>query len=266
MESGASQRTGQRQRELWGARAGDWAEIQEIQVRPLYVAALDAVGAGSGKRLLDVGCGSGAALAMAAERGAEVAGFDATPELLAIARERLPDADLREGDIEELPWEDDSFDAITGFNSFQFAGDPTRALSEAKRVARPGAPVAMATWGRPEACEAAGYLKTVGSLMPPPPPGAEGPFSLSEPGALEKVAAAAGLDAQGETDVDVDFAYPDLDMALRGLLSSGPVVAAMNHAGEDAVRDAVAGFVADYTDDEGRVRMRNVFRYVVASA
>ena len=104
--------------------------------------ALDAVGAGGGTRLLDAGCGSGLALALAARRGAVVTGLDALAGLLAIARERLPEADLREGDLEELPYADDSFDAVTAFNAVQYASDPTAALREIKRVAVPGAPVA----------------------------------------------------------------------------------------------------------------------------
>ena len=57
--------------------------------------------------------------------------------LLEIARERLPEADLRQGDLEALPYADDSFDAVTAFNSVQYAGDPAAALREIRRVARP---------------------------------------------------------------------------------------------------------------------------------
>jgi SAM-dependent methyltransferase len=237
-----------------------------MHMRSLYEAALGAIGAGAGMRLLDVGCGAGGALALAAQRGAEPAGLDATPELLEIARERVPEADLREGDLEELPWEDGSFHAVTGFNSFQFAGDPVRALSEARRVVRPGGPIVMATWGRPQDCDAAGYLQLVGSLMPPPPPGAEGPFALSEPGALETVVARAGLEAKPAEEVETIWTYPDLQTSVRGLSSSGPAVAAIAHVGEERVREAVAGFVEDYRTEDGGVRLRNVFRYVIASA
>ena len=75
---------------------------------------------------------------LAAERGAVPSGVDISPGLLGIARERLPHADLREGDMESLPFGDAAFDAVTGVNAFQFAGDPRRALREAARVARPG--------------------------------------------------------------------------------------------------------------------------------
>jgi hypothetical protein len=73
---------------------------------------------------------------------------------------------------------------VTGFNAFQYA-DPVGALREARRV---GAVVGIMTWGAPEHCEAVVLLKALGSLMPPPPPGAAGPFALSAPGALEAIA------------------------------------------------------------------------------
>ncbi|MGB5756908.1 MAG: class I SAM-dependent methyltransferase [Acidimicrobiales bacterium] len=91
----------------------------------------DELGTGGATRLLDAGCGSGLALQIAAGRGAEVAGIDASAGMLTIARERNPDADLHEGDLDELPWDDDRFDAVTAFNSvlggeFAPASDPQR--------------------------------------------------------------------------------------------------------------------------------------------
>jgi hypothetical protein len=75
-------------------------------------------------------------------------------------------------------------------------------------VLRPGALVVMATWGQPEQCEAAGYLKLLGGLLPPPPPGAEGPFSLSTPGALESFVERAGLEATKAEEVEAILVLP----------------------------------------------------------
>src|ERR1700730_2432740 len=91
---------------LWGAAAEDWAEIAEPAQIPFYEAAFDALAVGTGTRLLDVGCGSGLALQLAEKRGATVSGLDASDGLLAVARSRVPGADLRQGDIEELPFSD----------------------------------------------------------------------------------------------------------------------------------------------------------------
>ena len=124
---------------LWGARARDWAEVQEGQCAAAYRAVLDHARVGPGARHLDVGCGAGMAAALSASRGAAVAGIDAAAALLAIARERTPHGDFRHGDLEALPFEDDAFDLVTGFNSFQYAADPAQALQCLPPLA-PGTP------------------------------------------------------------------------------------------------------------------------------
>ena len=131
---------------LWGARPRDWA-LSEDQQTPTYEAALDRVGIEPGQRVLDVGCGVGAFLELVAGRGAIPSGIDASETLIGLARERLPGADLRVGDMEALPHADADFDLVTGFNAFFFANDMVAALREAGRVARPGAPGVMQGWG-----------------------------------------------------------------------------------------------------------------------
>jgi SAM-dependent methyltransferase len=257
--------TAARQSALWGARPRDWADVQEGQVRPLYEAVLDATDVGEGTRLLDVGCGAGLATQLARERGAEISGLDATEPLLEVARERVPDGDFRAGEMEELPFDEDSFDVVVGFNSFQFAANTANALRQAARVAKGGAPIAAATWGRPEQCEAAEILKSGAELAPPPPPGAPGPFALSEPGALEGFVEQAGLRPGPSRDVECLWHYRDLDTALRGLTAAGPATAAIAESGEERVREVLAGALEPFRQDGGGYSLRNVFRYLIAT-
>jgi SAM-dependent methyltransferase len=258
--------TAQVQGELWGGAPEDWAELQEPTGAPIYEAAFDAMGIGNGCRLLDVGCGSGYALQLAHKRGAVVSGFDASAALLRVARTRLPEADFRQGDLEALPYEDGSFDAVTAFNSVQYASDPVQGLRAIKRVATPGAPVAVATWGDPERCEAKALIAAVGGLLPPPPPGAGGPFALAPPGALEALVERAGLTAEQAFDVPTPFVYADVATAQRANLAAGPNRAAINHAGLDAVRDAFTKAVEQFVQPDGSVRLDNVFRVLIAHA
>jgi ubiquinone/menaquinone biosynthesis C-methylase UbiE len=134
---------------LWSVNAGDWADLHEHYVQPAYVAALTALGIGAGTRLLDIGCGAGLALRLAADRGADVAGLDAAPGMLDCARRRVPGATLIEGELQTLPFADDSFGAVTGFNSFQYAADPVAALREAQRVTAPGGRILALVWSPP---------------------------------------------------------------------------------------------------------------------
>ena len=251
---------------LWGAAARDWAELAEPVQRPFFEAALDAIGVWDGMALLDAGCGAGLALTIAAERGAVVTGLDASPGLLAVARERLPDADLREGDLEQLPYADDSFDAVTAFNSVQYATDPTAALREIKRVAKQGAPVAVTTWGAPEQCEMRAVLGAIGALLPPPPPGAGGPFALAAPGALEQLVERAGLVAERAMDVSTPYTHPDVETAVRSHLASGPARRAIVTAGLDATHDALARVCESARRADGSVRFDNVFKVLLARA
>jgi ubiquinone/menaquinone biosynthesis C-methylase UbiE len=79
---------------LWGARAYDWAEIQEGTCRPVYLAVFERMGVKPGMTYLDAGCGAGMAAQIAAGRGAQVFGLDAAPNLLEIARRRVPDGEF----------------------------------------------------------------------------------------------------------------------------------------------------------------------------
>jgi SAM-dependent methyltransferase len=256
--------TAQVQGELWGARPREWSELQEGACRPLYEAAFDAARLGDGTDYLDVGCGAGLACQVARQRGAKVSGLDAAAPLLAIARSRCPEADLRAGEMEELPFADRSFDVITGFNSFQYAADPVHALAEARRVAQPEGRVVVAVWGAPEKCELAHYLVALGRLMPPAPPGAPGPFALSAAGALEALVERAGLQPAGSGTAPVVMRFEGDDAALRGLLASGPATRAIRHSSEAAACRAVAGAISPYRQGDGSYVMRNEFKFLVS--
>ncbi len=248
---------------LWGAKAQDWSELTEPGQQPFYEAVFDVLRIGSQTRLLDVGCGAGLALQLASKRGAAVAGLDAAEGLVAVARRRNPDADIRLGDLEQLPFPDATFTAATSFNAVQYASDPTAALRELRRVLVPGSPVAVLTWGAPGRSEARDVLSAIGGLLPPPPPGAGGPFALSAPGALEALVEGAGLRAAEDGEVPTPYGYPDVATAVRAQAATGPAVRAAAHAGEQAVTAALTEVMLRYRRDGG-VRLDNVFRYVIA--
>jgi SAM-dependent methyltransferase len=251
---------------LWGARARDWAELQELQFRPLYTAVFERTGVGAGTRYLDVGCGAGLAAQIAAARGAKVSAIDAAAGLLAIARERTPAADIRQGELEELPFADGEFEVVTGFNSFQYAGNPVAALREGRRVTNANGKVVVVTWGDPQGMEAVSVITALKSLMPPPPPGAPGPFALSEEKALRQFAIDAGLKPVEVFDVDNPFSFADEASALRGWASSGVAVRACEHAGDAAVREAHAKAIAPFRKPNGSYRIGASFRCLVAQA
>lgn len=259
--------TAEIQGDLWGERARDWAEVLEGWNGwgvPLYRHILDRVPVGNGTRVLDLGCGAGRFCRIAADRGAHVAGLDATAAFVRIARERVAAGDFRVGDIEDLPWPDDAFDVVTGFNSVIFAADVGGALREAGRVARPGAKVAVTAFGRPDRCESTAIFGSVGQLLPAQS-GDEGP-ALHAEGTLEALAAKAGLTPVEAGYVELAEEYPDLETFLRGYLATGPLVRAIRALGEQPVRDALADGVRPLTTATGGVRFEDEYRYLIAAA
>jgi len=99
--------------EGWGRKAVEFATLCEPTNCREYVALHHRLDVGAGDRLLDVACGAGLAVELASLRGARCAGIDASPRLIAVARDRSPDADLRVGDMQALPWADEAFDVVT---------------------------------------------------------------------------------------------------------------------------------------------------------
>ena len=229
-----------------------------------FGATLEALAPLAGRRLLDAGCGAGLALRKAADRGATVAGLDATAALLAVAAERVPGADLRVGDIDALPFEDGAFDVVTAFNAVQYAVDPARAVAELARVCRPGGRVAIGVWGDPERCETEALFARLRSLAPPPP-GTPAPLAVSAPGVVEELLEKAGLAVVGGGDVACPFQFRDLDHAFTAHTSAGPPQKVIDAAGPDAVRAVLEAVLEADRKPDGALRQDNVFRYVVAA-
>jgi len=253
------------QRRLWGTDPRAWADLAEAHNRPLFEAVLDAADVRQGTRVLDVGCGSGLTLAIAKQRGAVPVGLDISPGLLDIAKNRLPGADLQEGDMESLPFKDATFDAVTGINAFQFAGDPRRALREAARVTRPGGRVVASLFAAPERSQGTVAHEAMSALIPPDRQGDHAPYALSAPGNLEAALAGAGLQVTGSGGVACHWRYATMADAVRALLCSAGGARAAEAAGQEAVRDVLQRVLQPFQDPQtGAVTLRNTFRWVAA--
>jgi SAM-dependent methyltransferase len=250
---------------LWGARPADWAFSEDRQL-PTYEAALDRVGLEPGERVLDIGCGVGAFLRLVAERGGEPHGIDASESLVAFARTRLPDADLCVGEMEDLPWDDGSFDLVTGFNSFFFANDMVAALREAGRVTRPNAPVVIQVWGAHERCDLEAMKQLARPFLPPRPADAPPDPDLSQPGALETLATQAGLTPESEFDAVWTLEYPDAETLGRAMIAVAGLAALAGTDREQELETAIVDGLAPYRVSDGSYRFSNEYHYLIARA
>jgi SAM-dependent methyltransferase len=249
---------------LWGARPADWA-ISEDRQLPTYQAALERTGLERGWRVLDVGCGAGAFLGLVAGRGAQPHGIDASEALISFVRERLPEADLRVGEMEELPWEDDTFDLVTGFNSFFFANDMVAALREAGRVAKPGSSVVIQVWGAHMRCDLEAMKQVARPFLPPRPPDAPADPDLSQPGLLDSLATEAGLTPETEFDTTWTIEYPDAETLGHGLVAvAGLSVLAGER--EEELKTAIVDGLAAFRTSDGSYRLSNEFHFLIARA
>jgi SAM-dependent methyltransferase len=130
--------TGRRARDVYGAEdAHDFARR----------AILDALALGPGDRLLDIGCGGGLLLRDAAASGAATTGLDHSQDMVELARERVPGATVVLGSAEALPFDDESFTAVSMSVVFFFLGDPVSVLRECRRVLEHGGRLAVYTTG-----------------------------------------------------------------------------------------------------------------------
>ena len=111
---------------------------------------LEAAGLAEKMSVLDVGCGPGYVAAAAAERGARPVGLDFSSEMVTIARQKFPAIEFREGDAQNLPFSDATFDRVVANFALLHLAEPERACAEACRVLKPGGRFAFTTWARKE--------------------------------------------------------------------------------------------------------------------
>ncbi len=141
------QRLKQTMRESW--MAGDFGKIARTSAREAeaFVSRLDLA---AGAQVLDVACGTGNVSLPLARRGARVTGVDIAPNLLEQARARADAEGLEirfeEGDAEQLPFPDGTFDAVVTMFGAMFAPQPEQVVAECARVLKPGGLLAMANW------------------------------------------------------------------------------------------------------------------------
>jgi 2-polyprenyl-3-methyl-5-hydroxy-6-metoxy-1,4-benzoquinol methylase len=252
------------QNKLWGRQTQDWADIQEKTGFSGYEYALNQLKVNEHINILDIGCGSGIFSDFARSKGISITGIDACENLIEHAKQRNSDINFLVGDMEDLPFNDGSFDVVCGFNSFQYAGNIKNALTEAKRVLKNNGKIVAMIWGSKEDCEVASYLKAVGSLLPPPPPGAGGPFALSENQLLESLLEDVGFRIVDNYDVDSVWEYPDNQTALKGLGSSGPITKVIEHTSSEEVEKTILNAIEPYIRPDGTVVYNNKWRVVTA--
>ena len=216
--------------EGWGRRAVDFAALSEPSNCREYVAMQHRLGVAAGDRLLDVACGSGLAIELARLRGASCAGIDASPRLVAVARHRSPQADIRVGDMNALPWDPASFDVVTSFRGIW--GTTPGAVAEIHRVLRPGGRAGITVWGHLKVSPGAWALAPFRLAATEKVDNQAAMVSLGRPGAGEQLLESYGFGDVERVAVPFALEFADPELYARAMAATGPGYEAIQNVGE----------------------------------
>jgi SAM-dependent methyltransferase len=221
----------------WGRKAVDFATLSEPANCREYVAMHHRLGVSNNDRLLDVACGSGLAIELAALRGALCAGIDASERLVAVARDRSPDADIVVGDMNELPWADSTFTVVTSFRGIW--GTTPAAIGQIHRVLVQGGRIGITVWGHIKASPGAWALAPFRMAAAPKVESQAAMVALGRPGVGEDLLAHYGFVDIKRVDVPFVWEFADPEMYARTIASTGPAYEAIQNVGDDTfVREA----------------------------
>jgi SAM-dependent methyltransferase len=229
--------------ESYGRFMGRWSE-------PLARELVGLLDLQPGGRVLDVGCGPGALTRRLVDAvGVDaVCAVDPSSPFVAAVRERFPGVDVRQGTAEELPFDDDTFDAAAAQLVVNFMADPVAGLREMARVTRPGGVVAASVWDH---AGGRGPLSPFWDGVRDLEPGSRGEAALTGAtgGDLTRTFTEAGLAPVEETEQTVTVAFPSFEDWWEpftfGVGPAGAYVARLDPDRRDAVRDRCRARLGD---------------------
>ena len=211
--------------ETWEAMAPGWARRRaqlEDSLTPLRTWLITQLAPQPGDTVLELGAGPGdtgfAAAVLVGDAGRLISS-DFSPEMVEVARRRgaelgLENVDYRVIDAERIDLDVASVDGVLCRSAFMLVADPAAALSETRRVLRPGGRLAMSVWGAPERnpwASIGGRILVERGLLPPPEPGAPGVFSMASEERTRALLADAGFTDVRTDEVSVGFPFRDLE-------------------------------------------------------
>jgi len=232
-----------------------FAAVTTLATNPL----LDAVHLRPGTRLLDVATGPGALAAEAASRGARPVGVDLSPQMIELARRLHPVIDFREADVEHLPFDDDTFDAVVCSFGLGHFPRPEVAVAECVRTLSAGGRIAFSWWDDPSRQRIQGIFRDaigeVGVSMPPHVPQGHNVYRFSDTGEFFRLLEGAGLIEVAITEHATTYSVPDTETLWRGGLGSlvltGAAIRHQDEQTQNLIRTAFERYASVYKSTNG---------------
>jgi SAM-dependent methyltransferase len=211
------------------------------RLAPLFA---EFAGTASGMRVLDVGCGPGALTAELVRRVGQpnVAGIEPSSSFFDACRERFPDADIRAGAAEHLPWSDGSFDAALSQLVLSFVDDADRVGAEMRRVVRAGGTLAACMWLGGTGMQMGHLFWEAATALEPSLRDRE-LGSYRREGEIAALFRRVGLHEVSETVLEVRVSYRDFDEFWQPMLhaagSIGSYISSISDSRRDAIRELI---------------------------
>jgi SAM-dependent methyltransferase len=241
------------------------------QLLPAARVVIDRAAPRGGERVVDVGCGTGNAALLAAERGARVVGVDPAARLLEVAAAdaaaRGVGAEFASGDAAALPLGDGEADLVISVFGAIFAPDPVAAAAEMARVAAPGGRIVMSAWIPRGAVSAAVRMsREAMAAARGAPPSAPAPFPWHERGELAGLFGPHGFDVATE-EHRISFASRSAREFVEAEAANHPLAVASRAVLGDraeALNERLVTMYEEANEDPGAFRVTS--RYLVATA
>lgn len=212
------------------------------------------------RRVLDVGTGTGALAALATEAGAEVTAVDPDPEMLRIAERTAPNARHHQAGLPDLPFSDDSFDAVLANFVVNHLQDPRGGMVEIARVAAPGALIAVTIWPSGQNAQSRMWAEVIEASGAIPPPSVRLPedkdFRRTLDGLSDLLASAGLRDIQARSlrwthRAETDSLWRGAAAGIGGI---GKTVTSQSPEVRAKMKSEYDRLVVDLTDS-GRLRL-----------
>ncbi len=251
------------QKASWNKFSAGWRKWDALTMGMLQAhgeAIMDHLGASGTCQVLDIAGGTGEpglSIAKHLTDGGTVHITDLSANMLQVAKEKAAASgakhvDFREADVSELPFANNSMDAVSCRHGFMFFPDMQQAANEMARVLKPGGRIAVAVWAGPEKNYwVTGMMQNIKKHIevPQPQPGAPGMFRCAQPGLIAGLFKTAGLKEAVEREVPVtlDVSGPQeyWDMMTE---VAAPFVAALSGSDAATVAKVKADVIAAMTD------------------
>lgn len=253
----------EQQKQTWNKFSSGWKKWDDFTMnwlRPMGAEIISSLNLKDTDTVLDIASGTGEpglTIATIVKNG-KVVITDLAADMLAVAREKarrkgIENFEIITSDVSELPFEDNTFDAISCRLGFMFFPDMLMAAKEMVRVLKPGGKLAASVWGIPD--RNFWITATMGTinknmLVPAPPAGSPGMFRCAAPGFLSSLFNEAGLKNITEHEIGGKMQCGDNDTYWNFMNDvAAPVVAAMSKA-DDAMKEKIKKEVFEVVDQK----------------